>query len=556
LFVVGTAAFAVAYCQAPLYYSNQNQYFLHGLADAGEGLLREDWLANTRDPTPVFSALVALTARFLHPWVFYLYYALLLGAYVAAMLGLFTWLVGPTPAKRRWPVFVALLLVAHAALPRWCSYRWLGLDYPWYFQAGVAGQYLLGAMFQPSTFGVLLVVAVCLFVRGRPWLAGTCAALAATLHSTYLLPAALLTLGFLTALALEGRPRRALALGAWTLLLVLPVSAYVLVTFAPTGPETFAQSQDILVNLRIPHHARPDLWLDAVAGLQTAWVVLALLLLRQTRLFPVLAEPFFLGVLMTVVQVMAGSTALALLFPWRISAVLVPVATTVVLSRLVAAPGLRLDGPLAWAASAVVVAGLVGAGIWITAARLGFRTADEEEPVMDFVARHRAPGDVYLLPVRVPELARATRGGLSSDFKPLPEKRQDARIIPVDLQRFRLHAGAPIFVDFKAIPYKDTEVVEWYTRIRFAQAVQEQLRKGDLAGALAALRERRVTHVVLPAGQEVQGAGLEKIFEDAHYRVYRLSAPGQTSAGPSGPPRPPDKNPQLGVLSCRDFGIV
>src|SRR4051794_34225698 len=89
LFLIGTALFAVAYCQAPLYYSNQNQYFLHGLADAGYGFLREDWLANTRDSTPLFSALVAFTVRHLHPWAFHLYYALLLGAYATAMLGLF-----------------------------------------------------------------------------------------------------------------------------------------------------------------------------------------------------------------------------------------------------------------------------------------------------------------------------------------------------------------------------------------------------------------------------------------------------------------------------------
>ena len=52
-------AFAVAYTQSPLFYSNQNQYLLHGLAKGGYGHLSHDWLANTHDPTPVFSALVA-----------------------------------------------------------------------------------------------------------------------------------------------------------------------------------------------------------------------------------------------------------------------------------------------------------------------------------------------------------------------------------------------------------------------------------------------------------------------------------------------------------------
>src|SRR5207247_2491086 len=120
--------------------------------------------------TPVFSALVALTARFLHPAAFYLYYVLLLGAYSAGMLGLFASLAGEQ-AGRRWPVFLALLLASHSAVARWASYRWLGQDYPWYLQSGVAGQYLLGPTLQPSAFGVLLVVAVCLFVRGRPILA-------------------------------------------------------------------------------------------------------------------------------------------------------------------------------------------------------------------------------------------------------------------------------------------------------------------------------------------------------------------------------------------------
>src|SRR5262245_26602648 len=89
LFVAGSAVFAAAYCQAPLYYSNQNQYFLHGLAQVEGPPLSKDWLAGTADPTPVFTALVALTARYLHPWAFHVYHALLLGAYGSATLGLF-----------------------------------------------------------------------------------------------------------------------------------------------------------------------------------------------------------------------------------------------------------------------------------------------------------------------------------------------------------------------------------------------------------------------------------------------------------------------------------
>src|SRR5580704_12706038 len=79
--LVFAAAFAVAHTQAPLYFSNQNQYLLHGAAEAGVGLLAEDWLANTADPTPVFSALVAVTYRWLGENFFHVEYFLLLLVY-------------------------------------------------------------------------------------------------------------------------------------------------------------------------------------------------------------------------------------------------------------------------------------------------------------------------------------------------------------------------------------------------------------------------------------------------------------------------------------------
>jgi hypothetical protein len=524
LFVLGAAVFAMAYCQAPLYYSNQNQYFLHGLADAGHGLLRDDWLANTRDPTPVFSSLVALTARHVHPWAFHVYYGILLGVYATAMLGLFVSIVGEEVAARRWPVFVALFVAAHAALLRWCSYRWFGQDYPWYLQAGLAGQYVLGAMFQPSTFGVLLVAAVCLFVRGRPYWAVTSVALAATVHPTYLLPAGLLTLGMLAALLHEGQGRLAFRTGACALALVVPVLVAVVSTLGPSSVEALAEAQSILVNFRIPHHARPDLWLDAVAVLQVAWVLLALPLARRPRLVAILAVPSLLALVLTLVQVATGSPALALLFPWRVSAILVPIATTVLLSRLVALPALPVAGRVALATSALVVAALAAGGLWISANRLGFHSSDEELPVMEFVRQTKAPGDVYFLTVRVPNLAATTKGSLSSDFKPLPDKARDARIIPVDLQRFRLHTGAPIFVDFKSIPYQDVEVLEWYGRIQLAEAVQEQIREGRLSDALSELRGRGVTHLVLPAQPEQRCDAIKRVYEDPYYHVCRLTA--------------------------------
>lgn len=511
--------FPLAHGQAPLFYSNQNQYFLHGLARAGYGHLESDWLAGTLDPTPLFSALVAATARSLPLAAFHLQYALLQVIYAVSMLAIFVALVGTERAERRWPVFVLLFAGVHAAASRWSSFQLLGLDYPWYLQAGVAGQYVLGAMYQPSTFGVLLVLSIALFGWYRPWAAAVAIAVAATWHSTYLLPGALLTAGYLAALLQQSRYREALLLAVVALVLVLPITCYVGLTFGPTDAETFAEAQAILVDFRIPHHARVDLWLDATAVLQFAWVAVAIVLVRGTRLFLPLLVAFALMLVLTLVQALTGSTSLALLFPWRLSTVLVPVATTIMLAKLVELCPCTERSWMQVTTAGMTIA-FAAAGIALMALRLGYRTSDDELPLLDFVRSTSGPGDVYLLPARIPDLAKTTRGSSSGDFKPLAAKRADAALIPPDLQRFRLHTGRPIYVDFKAIPYKDTEVLEWYRRLKFAEVIQDELRRGAVVEAMRSLRDKGVTHVVVPS--DVPLPAVEAVYADSSYRVYAV----------------------------------
>jgi hypothetical protein len=533
-FLFWACVFATVYCQAPLYYSNQNQYFLHGLADAGVGFLRDDWLANTNDPTPLFSLLVAATVRYLAPAAFYFHYVLLLGVYAASMVGLFSYLAGNRDTPRLRVGFLALLLAIHSAVARWASYRLFGVDYPWYFQSGVAGQYLLGAMFQPSTFGVLLVLSVCLFVRGRPYWAVVSACLGAAVHSTYAIGAGILTAGYLAALVIENRYRQAALLGAWALALIAPVVVSVLIKFGPTSAATFVEAQHILVHLRIPHHCLPRLWCDWIALAQICWCLLGLWIARGTRLLPVLGVALLLGLALTLLQVASGSDAVALTFPWRISTVLVPIATTVILARLVVGGAQLFDQPrVAFVAAAVVVALVLG-GLAITCFHLGFQSGDAELPLMNWVKANKAKGDLYLIPVTIPKLSRTTKGSHSSDFEPVEDKKGDAGLIPVNLQRFRLYSEVPIFVDFKSIPYKDTEVLEWQQRLRLNQQLYESLRSADLAD----LRHHGITHVVFPADQTHPAPPLQKVYEDLHYRVYRVPAEPAPDARP---PQPHDR---------------
>jgi hypothetical protein len=509
--------FAVAHTQSPLYYSNQNQYFLHGLATGGLGHLSHDWLAQTRDPTPLFSALVAAGYRYLGEWSFQAaYFLLLMGYFLSAR-----WLVAALPG---WPaprsvrlVFAAGFTAAHAAVVRLLAVHLSGVDYPWYLQAGVANQYLLGPGLQPSALGTLLLTAVAAFAHGRAILAGLLAAAACLFHSTYLLSAGFLVAGFLVELLRRGERRSALVTGGVALAAVLPVLAYVVTHFAPSSAATFAEAQRILVHVRIPHHAVIARWFAVVDGLQLAWVAVGWLLVRRTRLAVPLLTAATLGLILSLVQLATDSPTLALLFPWRISALLVPIATAVMTARLAAlVPASRLVDGLA----SLGLLLLAGGGVAVQLAGLGYRTNDAEVELHAFVRGHAGPDDVYLLPVQIPALSTG-RGSASTTFTPPPRPKPGSNLIPVDWQRFRLHTGACIYVDFKSVPYADAEVVEWLRRMRQAETWyagdwNAPHRRDEL------LREG-ITHVVTQADRPITADYLDEIPNvSSAYRLYRV----------------------------------
>jgi len=509
--VLLAAAFALAHTQSPLYYSNQNQYLLHGLAAGGLGHLNEDWLANTRDPTPVFSGLVAVGYRTLGEWSFQAAFFLLLMGYFLCV----RWLVRALPGTPDTCTFrlawAALFTAAHAAILRVASVELTGVDYPWYFQAGLASQYVLGPGLQPSAFGVAA------FAHGRPVLAAGLFAASAVFHSTYLLPAGLFTLAALVALGRERRYRTAVGVGVVALVVVLPVVTYTLVTFAPSSSETFAEAQRLLAEVRIPHHAVVSRWLDAVAWCQIAWMVAGLVLAGRTPLFPLLAVPAAGGLVLTLLQVATANDTLALLFPWRVSVVLVPVATALIAVKLAARipPGRTA----AWVAGCFLAA-LAAGGVVVMAGGLGYRTSDDEDALYAFVRKTAKAGDVYLLPVQFPAVGTG-RGAVSNTFTPPPRPKPESNQIPVDLLRFRLHTGTPIYVDFKSVPYADAEVLEWYRRMR---QVQEWYTSPDWDSLAVreSLRREGITHVVAPRGRELHASYLEPVHADPAYVVYRV----------------------------------
>lgn len=508
--------FAVAHTQSPLFYSNQNQYFLHGFARAGVGDLATDWMSHTKDPTPVFSSGIAVAMQYLGTWPLHAAFFLLLLVYFVSVMAIIRKTpYAPTNRAGEF-LLMGLLMLAHSGIIRVASVAVLGVDYPWYAQAGVANQYLIGPGLQPSAFGILLLAALALFVH-QQWVAtAMMIGLTCSIHSTYLLPAAMLVIGLMIQLAfIEQQRARALWFGGICLVLVLPVTLNAVFVFKPTDAATFAEGQRLIAWVRIPHHTDTARWLDVVAWVQLFWIAIGIRCYRSTRLEKPLLWASGLAIILSVIQVASHSASLALLFPWRLSTMLMPLSTAVIIAwccRWLRGP--RVAMAVGGFAGVVSVVG----GIVVVMNGWGYQVSHAEDGLQDLVRTHRQPGDVYLIPTSFPK-PPSKRGSSSSTFVPVPT---NSRQTTFEMQRFRLMTGAAAYIDFKSIPYADREIIEWNRRVENCVRWYGT-KEWDRSATVDELLAEGITHVILPTEETVRSTRLTFLFSNQGYSAYRIA---------------------------------
>ena len=441
-FLLISLIFTLAYTQDPIYNSpdNQNTKFLHGLAKAGYGLLEEDWTANTIDPLPAFTWLVQITYQYIHSeYMFYLYYCIFFGVYVYSVLAIVNYIYRLNKSQLKSIVYLTSLIFIHTVHLNIFQFD-SGKD----LHFGVAEQYVLGPVFQPSTFGVFIILSICCALYKKYFLAVSLLALAATFHPTYLVSAGILTLSYqIIILIREKKLLKVISVGLLSLVLILPVLSYMTFTFSPTSPELWSQAQELIVQFRIPHHSFPKYWLPKdgyTACIQTLLVIYALWLVKKTELFLILFLPFIVAVLSTVIQLIINNDTIAFIAPWRLSIFLVPISTGLILGQILSfifskyQVSIFKHQQLLLRLCLAIVSILVIAGTVDQVLSFGYGgTANK---MMDFVKEHKQSGETYLIP---------------------PDSQ--------NLNKFRLYTGAPIFINNKTHPYKDTEVLEWSNRL-------------------------------------------------------------------------------------------
>jgi hypothetical protein len=491
--------FALSMTVYPLYHSDQLIYFVHALAEAGFGRLHDDWAAALPSPYPVFGALVYVTYSYLHPALFYVFLLICMGVYAAMQIAIPATALRPLPGRAALLTAGALLISLHSQPLDDLVENLLPLR-PIDFYHGLGGQYLITTQFIPSSFGVLLLLSIFLFLRGRPYAAAVTVAATVSFHPAMMLVGATLITAYMAEIALrQKRPLRALATGAVALVLTLPILVHAVMSVQPTTPEIFTQAQEIFRFVRTPKSQDPRMWLTTATGVKLALVCAALWLTRRTPLFTVMVIPFAVGVGLTLLQIATNSNDLALLVPWRVMAVLVPLSTALLLTAGVSAvlrqsppgrTGLR-HAVLAGALLALALA--VYAGGRETLERFGRDAlSDPQLNAFDYLRAHATAGDLYL--------------------------------IPPDMEDFRLGTGQPIFVDFKVFPLRDVDILEWHKRLKLANRYYNSGigQRETLLRGLAA--EYGITHVVFRSADVPRNnSALEPEFANRAIAVFRVT---------------------------------
>lgn len=422
--------------------TNQHTYMVHAYKLLGSPGLARDWLAQTADSAPLTTLVSALTLRLgggIGIGALYLGYCLVF-VLCWYRIAVRRFQLGALEQFLALPV---LLLPFLNPINQWLSY-------------GIAGQYLLGGYWQPSeAAGLALILAFTLFVLERPLLAVTAAGLAALLHPGSLLAASLVAGTVILDLAVRRAWRSAAGAALAYTLCVLPVVAFALLVFRSSTPEIAAEGARILVHERIPHHTLPAEWLGPRVALCIGLIVAAILACRRDwRIAFGLAVPLGGGILLSLAAALVDRDTVYLMFPWRISALLVPLAwlvLSIAAARLVSGvlrP--RFAGYPAferWAATAPgrgLAMALILAGIAVTPLSPLQRTVPlsaDAKALIAWVQAQTAPDTIF--------------------------------IVPLELEWFRLDAARPILVDWKSNPYRSDEVIEWHNRIEQSRRIME-----------------------------------------------------------------------------------
>ena len=332
-FLMGVAL-TIVYPMQELFSGNQNIYFLWGMADMLPNAFAADPLLSSPNPYPAFSWLISIfPVQYLSIWVTIIY-ILLSSIYSYSLFGIADRITAIYTNSTRLFSFLTLFLFLHSS-PIWGTYLQLVLDVDlrWLWDSGIAEQGVLRGYLQPSVFGVFLLLSLYQAMRKNYALAILCIAPAAISHASYLFLGGMLTLLIIFQ---SNFSKKSLVASVILLMLVLPYSYFIFSHFIQVDEALkTAINHAVMASFSENIHINPSNWLNAKFYLQLLVMLLGFIILWKTQLRNIILAIGILGTLLTLLAYGMDNTTLISLNPWRVSVLIVPIATVAILSKII-----------------------------------------------------------------------------------------------------------------------------------------------------------------------------------------------------------------------------
>ena len=181
------------------------------------------------------------------------------------------------------------------------------------FFSGVAGQSVYNKTYQPSTFGVLVILSLSLFIYDKIIISIIIASLSAIIHPTYLIQSIFLISGYCIYLLYIKNYKNLLIAILVALILLTPLLLYLILNFISLDPNISKLGQDIMAEQRIPHHAKITYWFSYKDIQSLIIIILALFLIhKEKNIFIPLTVVCALSLIFTLIHYLTDIIPMAL----------------------------------------------------------------------------------------------------------------------------------------------------------------------------------------------------------------------------------------------------
>ncbi|MFC2175524.1 hypothetical protein ACFLR1_00965, partial [Bacteroidota bacterium] len=422
-------------------------------------------------PFPLFSFLIYIIWAFLHPMVTYVVYGLLNAIYTFSVFGIADSLINVYSKKSRLLLFSTMFFFVHAN-ELWSSFLGLlsGLELAWVWDSGITEQGVLRGYLQPSVFGVFLILSLYFFLKKSVEGTFLALAVAAIFHANYVLIGGLMGAFYFSYFYKTAERKQLFIWVAVSTIAVLPYLIYIVLQFIPEVSEG-TKVLDNAVLTTMPNNPHLDLknWYTPKTFLQIIVLVAALISFRKTLFGKALLAFSVVGVVLSIAAFAVDSTVLMSLNPWRISVAIIPLASVMLLWKLLTSKHgekiflsmllfsgigvlslivFRLFGNAAFLSgwkTATTIALLVGlfatpfiirikgyekaktalhllliitlfiSGTFGVTMDLKFRNATNEHPMMSFMQRQKDSANLCIIPTEMSDFRLATNCAVVAD---------------------------------------------------------------------------------------------------------------------------------------------